>query len=64
VASQIKPEKLRCYVNEFLLPSLNIESMILISTAVYWLKKLGYTLSRVKKGVYIDGHKCEDVIVA
>ena len=61
---QIKPEKLRRYVNEFLLPSLNIETTISISTAVRWLKKLGFTLSRVRQGVYVDGHEREDVIVA
>ena len=31
-------------------------------TACHWLAKLGYELKEVKKGVYVDGHKQEDVI--
>ncbi|KAJ7649588.1 hypothetical protein B0H17DRAFT_1147703 [Mycena rosella] len=40
----IKPAKLRRYVNDFLLPSLDIENIISESTAVRWLKKLGFKM--------------------
>ncbi|KAJ6560989.1 hypothetical protein B0H10DRAFT_2240174 [Mycena sp. CBHHK59/15] len=59
---RIKPVKLKHYVNDFLLPSLGIEDTISESTAVRWFKKLGFTLSRWKKGVYVDGHEREDVV--
>lgn len=58
------PAKLRRYVNEFLFPSLEIEDTIHESTAVRWLKKLGFTVSRVQKGVYVDGHERKDVVAA
>ena len=51
-------------MNEFLLPLLNIDTTISMSTAIRWLKKLGFTLSQVRQGVYVDGHEHEDVIVA
>jgi len=27
-----------------------------------WLHKLGYSMTEVKKGVYVDGHERKDVI--
>lgn len=60
----MRPAKLVRYVNQFLLPTLGIESEISESTAVRWLKKLGFKLRRVQKGVYVDGHEREDVIKA
>ncbi|KAJ7710420.1 hypothetical protein B0H17DRAFT_1123570 [Mycena rosella] len=59
---RIKPVKLKHYVNDFLLPSLGIEDTISESTAVRWFKKLGFTLSRRKKGVYVDGHERKNVV--
>jgi hypothetical protein len=61
---QMRPPKLRRYVNEFLLPDLKIEATISESTAVRWLKKLGFNLHRVQKGVYVDGHERADVVIA
>lgn len=55
---------MRRYVNDFLLPALKIQTTISESTAVRWLKQLGFNLCRVQKGVYIDGHECEDVVHA
>ena len=52
------------YVNQFLFPSLGIESEISETTAVNWLKKIGFKLRKVKKGMYIDGHEREDVVKA
>ena len=59
---QLQPAKLCRYVNQFLFPSLGIESEISETTAVNWLKKIGFKLRKVKKGVYIDGHEHEDVV--
>lgn len=50
------------YVNNFLLPALKIEGSISESTAVRWLKKMGFRLARVQKGVYVDGHERADVV--
>ncbi|KAF8148809.1 hypothetical protein B0H34DRAFT_198739 [Crassisporium funariophilum] len=60
----MKPHKLRRYVNEFLLPKMKIEDTISKTTAVQWLKKLGFSLSRVQKGVYVDGHERPGVVEA
>lgn len=60
----MRPAKLVRYVNQFLLPTLGIESEISESTAIRWLKKLGFKLRRVQKGIYVDGHECDDVIKA
>ena len=27
-----------------------------------WLHKLGYAVTEVKKGIYVDGHEHEDVV--
>src|SRR5882762_8970599 len=60
----MRPVKLCHYVNQFLLLSLEIKSEISETTAVRWLKKLGFKLRRVQKGVFIDGHEREDVVKA
>lgn len=60
----MRPWTLRKYVNKYLLPSLGIENEIGESTAVRWLKKLGFKLCRVQKGVYVDGHERPDVVEA
>jgi hypothetical protein len=51
-------------VNEFLLPQLKISETISISTSVRWLKKLGFSMRRVVKGIYVDGHERPDVVEA
>ena len=60
----MRPAKLRRYVNDFLLPQLKIQDTISESTAHRWLKRLGFSLHRVQKGVYVDGHEREDVVAA
>ena len=60
----MRPNKLCRYVNQFLFPSLGIESEIGEITAVCWLKKLGFKLWKVSKGIYVDGHEREDVVQA
>jgi hypothetical protein len=47
-----------------MLPRLIVLTKASISrTSTYnWLRKLGFYKSELKKGVYIDGHKREDVV--
>ncbi|KAJ7264692.1 hypothetical protein C8J57DRAFT_1230464 [Mycena rebaudengoi] len=59
---RIAPDKLRRYVNEYLLPELEIDDTISVVTAMAWLKKLGYRLRRYQKGIYYDGHERPDVV--
>jgi hypothetical protein len=50
-------------VNEVILPAFGIKGSIIESTAQQWLKfKLGYECKESKKGMYIDGHECPDII--
>jgi hypothetical protein len=58
----MRPAKMRRYINDFLLPHLEINATISESTAVRWLKKMGFNLCRVQKGVYVDGHERKDVV--
>ena len=52
-------------MNEIILPGLGFapSPTIHLNTARNYLKELGYTYSKVKKGIYIDGHEREDVVV-
>lgn len=61
---QVQLAKLQKYVNEKLLPQLFKEQRKTISesTAIYWLKALGYQWKRYTKGVYVDGHERPDVV--
>ena len=62
---EITPFKFLQQVNNVILPSLGLPgppSHISESTAVRWLHKLGYQNTKVKKGIYIDGHEPPDVI--
>lgn len=52
-------------VNEVIIPALGLDlggQKISESCAVRWLSKLGYSMTEVKKGVYVDGHEREDVV--
>jgi hypothetical protein len=60
----MRPHKLCRYINKILLPSLQLEDSISEATAVRWLMKLGFKLSQVRKGVYVDGHERPDVVEA
>ncbi|KAI6107890.1 hypothetical protein F5141DRAFT_1005290, partial [Pisolithus sp. B1] len=51
-------------VNNVIIPSLGLNlggQKISEGTACAWLAKLGYELKEVKKGMYVDGHECDDV---
>ncbi|PKC55377.1 hypothetical protein RhiirA1_354559, partial [Rhizophagus irregularis] len=52
-------------MNEIILPGLGFapSPTIHINTARNYLKELGYTYAKVKKGIYIDGHERKDVVV-
>ncbi len=52
-------------MNKNILPGLRFASSptIHINITRNYLKKLGYTYAKVKKGMYIDGHEREDVVV-
>jgi hypothetical protein len=60
----VTPDNFRIAVNTEILPRLLISTSKRISrTTTYdWLRRLGFYKSESKKGVYIDGHKREDVI--
>jgi hypothetical protein len=55
------------YVNEELLPKLSMsakltQQRISESGAKWWLWKLGYWCTEMRKGMYIDGHERDDVV--
>jgi len=59
----VTPLTLFHHVNQVVLPALGIKAAISESTAQQWLKlRLGYQCKEAKKGLYIDGHECPDVI--
>jgi hypothetical protein len=60
----ITPQMLMIQMNEVILPGLGFASSptIHFNTARNYLKGLGYTYAKVKKGIYIDGHEREDVV--
>jgi hypothetical protein len=59
----MNPQMLCRHINDVILPALNIKATISKSTAQRWLRfKLGYECKELKKGIYIDGHECPDVI--
>ena len=52
-------------VNQTIIPALGLDlgkTTISENCARRWLKKLGYELTTVKKGIYVDGHECPDVV--
>jgi hypothetical protein len=60
----LTPSKFMEALNGVILPSLGITTKRLLCerTARRWLIKLGWVRSRVKKGVYMDGHERPDVV--
>ena len=63
----ITPHHFCKHVNEVILPAIALcdkRSTICECTAHTWLKKLGYTCTDVKKGLYHDGHERPDVVKA
>jgi hypothetical protein len=59
----VSPRALCHHVNDIILPALGIDGKIVESTAQRWLKfRLGYECKEAKKGMYVDGHECPDVL--
>jgi hypothetical protein len=60
---EVTPKRFRRALNEQILPSLGIELEKGLSerTALRWLVKLGWRNTKLKKGVYMDGHERCDV---
>ncbi|KZV59375.1 hypothetical protein PENSPDRAFT_695200 [Peniophora sp. CONT] len=61
---EVTPKLFRKELCERILPALGIVLAKWISdrTARRWLVKLGWRRTRLKKGVYMDGHECPDVV--
>jgi hypothetical protein len=59
----VTPRDFRRALNERILPSLGYMLEVGLSerTARRWLIKLGWRRTRLKKGVYMDGHERKDV---
>ncbi|TFK80727.1 hypothetical protein K466DRAFT_636180 [Polyporus arcularius HHB13444] len=62
-AGEVTPHKFRNALNSIILPSLNValRTPLCERTARRWLVKLGWSLTVLRKGVYMDGHEREDV---
>ena len=59
----VSPCMLCHHVNDIILLALQINGKKVESTAQCWLKfRLGYECKEAHKGIYVDGHKCLDVI--
>ena len=60
----ITPGKFQKGINKVILPSLRIfpSKPLCEPTARRWLIKLGWQHTKIKKGVYLDGHEREDVV--
>ncbi|EDR06554.1 uncharacterized protein LACBIDRAFT_300092 [Laccaria bicolor S238N-H82] len=61
---KVTPVKFQKGLNESILPSLGIypNKPLCERTARRWLVKLGWHRTRIKKGVYVDGHERADVV--
>ncbi|CAG8737796.1 3445_t:CDS:2, partial [Gigaspora rosea] len=63
VKFKVNPEMVKSYVEQRILPQLNVESSsISIRTARRWMQKLGFYYKRHQQGVYVDGHERPDVV--
>jgi len=61
----ITPFLLCKHINSVILPALELtekKATICEWTTINWLCKLGYQCKDVRKGIYIDGHECPDMI--
>ena len=62
---QVTPLKIMCEVNQTIIPALGLDlgkTTISENCARWWLKKLGYELTTVKKGIYVDGPEHPNVV--
>jgi hypothetical protein len=61
---KVTPKQFHCTLNKHILPSLGftVRDGLLEHTAWQWLLSLGWRHTRMKKGVYMDGHKRPDIV--
>lgn len=61
---QVSPRQFQHALNTEILPTLSVQLKrpLCERTARRWLLKLGWRLTTLKKGVYMDGHEREDVV--
>ena len=61
---KVTPVKFQKGLNEIILPSLSIypSKPLCERTARHWLVKLGWQCTKIKKGVYVDGHERADIV--
>ncbi|KAJ3984293.1 hypothetical protein F5890DRAFT_1474698 [Lentinula detonsa] len=61
---EVTPKKFQAALNEIILPDLGIrrKSPLCLRTARRWLIALGWHLTVLQKGVYMDGHEHPDVV--
>jgi len=61
---KVTPRQFHRTLNKRILPSLRftVRDRLLEHTAQQWLLSLGWRCTRVKKGVYMDGHERPDVV--
>ena len=65
VHGQISPIKLQHGVNKTIILGLRLDlgkATISENCTRHWLKRLGYELTTVKQGIYVDGHEQPDVV--
>ncbi|KAJ3978884.1 hypothetical protein F5890DRAFT_1559520 [Lentinula detonsa] len=60
----VNPRQFQLALNETILPSLGVQraSPLCVRTARRWLVVLGWRLTVLRKGVYMDGHQRVDVV--
>ncbi|CAG8733191.1 6208_t:CDS:2 [Gigaspora margarita] len=63
--SQLTSRLVKEYFEKHILPELHIDraQTISLATSRRWMNKMRFNYKRYKKGVYVDDHKKEDVIV-
>jgi hypothetical protein len=63
-AGKVTPRRFQRGLNTSILPGLSISLKRPLSerTAWHWLLRLGWRLKTLRKGVYMDGHECPDVV--
>ncbi|CAG8775230.1 16726_t:CDS:2 [Gigaspora margarita] len=61
---KVIPRLVKQYFENNILPELHIDQaqMISLITAWCWIKKIGVYYKRYQKGVYVDGHKRENMV--
>lgn len=63
-AGSVTPQRFQIALNENILPdlSVSIKKPLSLRTARRWLIRLGWRLTTLRKGVYMDGHERPDVV--